>query len=240
MFASLNLGMGLVIAGLVFVILVWGLVTLLPRGQAVEKNKSSEIFPDPDQSADAIVVIQAGGRVDYVNARAREWFGLRENDQADLERLLRRVRPSDDFLDVCASPGQKRLSLNGKPVEATSYQVPGVYPQMLVSLRGMDFMPGLQAGDKDLSSSILKSVTDFSQSIASSLDFESVVRSILDNVFQLVPADVLEVKAWDPDTQAFVAYRYQDANGSGRKLVHSTRVCSAVSVRRSSNRACRC
>jgi GAF domain-containing protein len=221
MFASLNLGMGLVIAGLVFVILVWSLVTLLPRGQAVEKNKSSEIFPDTDQSIDAIVVIQAGGRVDYVNPRAREWFGLSENDQANLERLVRRVRPSNDFLDVCATPGQKRLSLNGKPVEATSYQVPGAYPQMLVSLRGMDYTPGLQADGKELSSSLLKTITDFSQSIASSLEFESVVRSILDNVFQLVPADILEVKTWDADTQAFVAYRYQDANGSGRKLVHS-------------------
>ena len=39
MFASLNLGMGLVIAGLVFVILVWGVVTLLPRGQAAGQNK---------------------------------------------------------------------------------------------------------------------------------------------------------------------------------------------------------
>ena len=109
MFASLNLGMGLVIAGLVFVILVWGLVTLLPRGQAAGQNKAPVSLPDSNQSTDAIVVIQPGGRVDYVNARAREWFGLRDNDQASLERLLRRVRPPDDFLDVCASPGQNGL-----------------------------------------------------------------------------------------------------------------------------------
>ena len=38
MFASLNLGIGLIIAGLVFVILVWGAVTLLPRGQAAGQN----------------------------------------------------------------------------------------------------------------------------------------------------------------------------------------------------------
>jgi GAF domain-containing protein/nitrogen-specific signal transduction histidine kinase len=222
MFASLNLGMGLVIAGLVFVILVWGLVTLLPRGQAVGQNKAPVSLLDSNQSADAIVVIQPGGRVDYVNARAREWFGLRENDQASLERLLRRVRPPDDFLDVCAAPGQKRLSLNGKQVEATSYQVPGVYPQMLVSLRGMDFLPALQAGDKELSTSILKIVTDFSQSVASSLDIESVVRSILDNVYQLVPADLMEVKVWDEDKQTYLAFRYQDMNGLGHKLVSST------------------
>ena len=170
MFASLNLGIGLVIAGLVFVILVWGLVTLLPRNQAIEQNKSAEIFPESGHSTDAIVVIQQGGRVDYINTQAREWFGLRKDDQADLDGLLRRIRQPDDFLEVCASPGQKRFSLNGKPVEATSYQVPGVYPQMLVSLRGMEFLPGLQAGDHELSSSILKTITDFSKSIASSLD----------------------------------------------------------------------
>ena len=87
--------------------------------------------------------------MDYINTLAREWFGLRANDQPNLERLLRRVRPPDDFLNVCAAPGQKRLNLNGRQVEATSYQVPGAYPQMLVSLRGMDFLPALQAGDKE-------------------------------------------------------------------------------------------
>jgi GAF domain-containing protein/nitrogen-specific signal transduction histidine kinase len=222
MFASLNLGIGLVIAGLVFVILVWGLVTLLPHGQAAGQTRAPVTPFETYQSTDAIIVIQPGGRVDYINARAREWFGLQENDQPDLERLLRRVRPSDDFLNVCAVPGQKRLSLNGRQVEATSYQVPGAYPQILVSLRGMDFLPALQTGDNEISSSILKMVTDFSQSVASSLDFESVVSSILDNVYQLVPADLLEVKTWDADKQAFVAYRYQDANGLGRKLVSST------------------
>lgn len=219
MFASLNLGMGLVIAGLVFVILVWGLIALLPRGQAAVQNRSQVELPVSDQFTEAIVIIQPGGRVDYVNARAREWFGLRENDQADLERLLRRVRPPDDFLEVCAAPGQKRLSLDGRQVEATSYQVPGVYPQILVSLRGMDFMPALQAGEKELSSSVLKIVTDFSQAVNSSLDFESVVRSILDNVYQLVPANLMEVKVWDEFKRSFIAYRYQEANGSGRILV---------------------
>ncbi len=221
MFASLNLGIGLVIAGLVFVILVWGLVTLLPRGQSVGQRKAPVAVAQTNQSSDAIVVIQPGGRVDYLNARAREWFGLQESDLPDLERLLRRVRPPDDFLEVCAVPGQKRLSLNGRQVEATSYQVPGAYPQMLVSLRGMDFLPALQAGDREVSSSILKIVTDFAQSVSSSLDFELVVRSILDNVYQLVAADLMEVKAWEQDKRVFTAYRYQDANGSGRKLVSS-------------------
>jgi GAF domain-containing protein len=222
MFASLNLGIGLVIAGLVFVILVWGVLSLLPRVQASQELKTPFVSSNLNQSNDAIVVIESGGRVDYVNARARDWFGLHENDTADLERLLRRVRPSDDFLDVCAAPGQKRLSVNGRTVEVTSYQVPGAYPQMLISLRGLDLHPALQTGNNEFSSTILKIVTDFSQSVASSLDFESVVRSILDNVLRLIPADLLEVKAWDEDLRAFVSYRFEEANGSGRKLVRAT------------------
>ena len=183
--ASLNLGIALVVAGLMFVILVWGLLQLLPRTQAAGQEQLPFVLPESNQSNDAVLVIQSGGRVEYVNARARDWFGLADNDPADLERLIRRVRPPDEFLDVCAAPGQKRLSVNGRLVEVTSYQVPGVYPQMLVSLRGMDLAPTFAAASPALSSSTLRMVTDFSQAIASSLDFDSVVLAILENALRM-------------------------------------------------------
>src|SRR5581483_4864648 len=68
---------------------------------------------------------------------------------------------------------------------------------------------------------LLKVITDFGQSIASSLDLEAVARSVLDNVVRLVSADTLELKVKDEDTQTFVSYRFQESNGSGRKLVRS-------------------
>src|SRR5512147_1261062 len=118
MFASLNLGIALIIAGLVFVILVWAVLSLLPKERASGQAAGPASTPEDDgKSGDAVVVIQPGGRVDYVNMQARDWFGLRDNDPADLERLLRRVRPADDFLSVCAEPGSKRLSIAGKSVE---------------------------------------------------------------------------------------------------------------------------
>ncbi len=231
MFASLNLGIGLVIAGLVFVILVWGVLSLLPRVQAPGQKPASVAPVDDGQSGDAIVVIQPGGRVDYLNAQARDWFGLRESDPADLERLLRRVRPADDFLDVCAVPGNKRLSVNGRSAHVTSYRVPGVYPQMLISLRGAELMPASGAQSDELASSLLKTVTDFSEAVASSLDFESVVRSVLDNVLRLVPADMLELKAWDEETRAFLTFRFEEANGSGRSWSALLRANSATSAK---------
>jgi PAS domain S-box-containing protein len=220
MFASLNLGIALVIAGLVFVILVWGVLSLLPRAQATERKEHplAPEAPEKEAGSDAIVVIQQGGRVDYVNAQARDWFGLRDNDPADLERLVRRVRPPDDFLEVCAAPGNKRLNVNGKAVEVTSYRVPGVQPQMLISLRGMEMAPALAADGSEFSSSMLRIITEYSEAIASSLEFEPVVHSILDYVLRLIPADLIELKAWDAETRAFTTYRFEESNGSGRKL----------------------
>ena len=222
MFASLNLGMGLVIAGLVFIILVWGLLRLLPRSQSLGQTALHPIIPpDLNQSTDAVLIIQPGGRVDYVNAQAREWFGLRENDPTDLERLMRRVRPPEDFMDVCAAPGQKRVSVNGKLADITSYQVPGAYTQMLVSLRGIDLSPALTGSGGQIASSILTIITDYNRTIASSLDMEMVVRLILDNIIRIVPADLLEIKVPDAASPSFASYRFQDANGAGRKLIRS-------------------
>jgi len=222
MFASLNLGIGMIIAGLVFVLLVWGLLRLLPRSQSSGQiNYHPLVPPNLNQSTDAVLIIQPGGRVDYVNAQAREWFGLRENDPTDLEHLMRRVRPPEDFMDVCAAPGQKRVSVNGKLADITSYQVPGVYTQMLVSLRGIDLTPALTGSDGQVTSSILTIITDFSRAISSSLDLETVVRLILDNIIRIVPADLLEIKVSDAASQSFASYRFQDANGVGRKLIRS-------------------
>lgn len=221
MFESLNLGIGLIIAGLVFVILVWGLLRLLPRAPVKAPAAVVHVPSDAGSSDDAVVLIQSGGRVEYVNARAREWFSLGEQDAPDLERLLRRVRPPDDFLTICSTPGQKRLNVSGRPVDVTSYQVPGTYPQMLVSMRSLELAPSLSLDGGQLSSSILRIVTDFSKSITASLDLDSVIRAILESVLRLVPADVLELKTWDQDTRSFVAHRFQEGNGSGPTVARS-------------------
>ncbi len=218
--AGLELGIGLVIAGLVFVILVWGLLRLLPnREQSPNFEIAAGMHPTVPESSEAILIVQSGGRVESLNTPAREWFGLREEDVADLERLARRARPPDDFLDVCAAPGQKRISVNGKLAELTSYQVPGPYPRMLVSLRELDLAPALADNNPDVSSSILKVIVEFGQAIASNLTLASVLRSILDNVGRLVAADLLEIKVWNKDLQGYDVYQLQ---GETHQLISVT------------------
>jgi len=53
--------------------------------------------------------------------------------------------------------------------------------------------------------------TDFSQGIAVSLNLESTIRSILENVGRLMPSELLELKLWDVERKALVPYRFQQS-----------------------------
>src|SRR5919109_5026107 len=114
MLAGLGAGLALVIPavvlGLSVLILIW--LRQLPRNaSAASESTASVSSPDSSSLNEAVLIVQIGGRVEYVNDLAREWFGLREGEYPDLERLIRRTRPAEDFLNICARQGEKRLSV---------------------------------------------------------------------------------------------------------------------------------
>ena len=212
-----GLGISLFIAGLVFVVLVWVALRVFPRTYtAAQADVNSFSFPDSSKSNDAIIILQPGGRVEYISALARTYFNMHENEPYDLERLARRVRPTDDFLDLCAASGHQRVSISGKLVEISSFEIPGAYPMMLISLRGKELIPALEQSN-GASEEILRVVTEFSQSIAANLNLETTVQSILENVSRLVSSDRLELNLWDAEDQVLTPYRFQlsDLNFSG-------------------------
>lgn len=206
-----GLGVSLLVAGLVIVSLALLVLRSLSRSQiAGQSVLTSNQFSNNTKSNDAVVILQPGGRVEYMSPRARDFFGLRENEPYDLERLARYVRPADDFLEVCSVPNSKRVSINGKLIELASFEVPGVYPMMLVSLRGKEgALTESTNGNGSSSNEILQLATSFSQSIATSLDLNTTIRSILNNVSKLVPSDVLELKLWDDERKMLMPYRNQ-------------------------------
>lgn len=221
MLAGLDFNIGLLTIGLASLFLVWAVLNVLPRSQNTTKGSGAlPNLPEVQQSTDAVLIAEAGGRVGYLNALARQWFALGEDEPADLERLVRRVRPMDDFLDVCSHPGQKRLTVNGKLLEATSYEVPGAFPMVLVSFRALDLTPILSSGEA--SDSILKVSTDFSQAIASSLDLGTTIQAVLDNVNRLVPAEVMELKVWDSAHQMLIPYWGQEPGSGSQGATRAT------------------
>ena len=211
---SVGLGVGVFIAGLVIVTLALLVLRFMARTQSTPQVES--VSPNSTlskNSKEAVIVLQPGGRVEYISASARSYFNLRDDEPYDLERLARHVRPSDDFIDLCVVPGTRRVSVDGKPVELASFEVPGVYPRILISMRGKDASSALGNGGEG-SDEILRVATEFSQGIAASLDLDTTVHSILDHVGRLVPSDVLELKLWSAERNALVPFRYQNSNAN--------------------------
>ncbi|HJQ14541.1 MAG TPA: GAF domain-containing protein, partial [Anaerolineales bacterium] len=218
MLAGLDAGLALVISAVVLGVLVLAVIWLrqLPRNASIASESTATFSsPEPSPLNEAVLIVQVGGRVEYVNDMAREWFGLREGEQPDLERLIRRARPAEDFLNLCARQGQKRLSVGGRLVDATSYQVPGPYALMLISMRNVELSTSFDQPGAD--SSILRIVSEFAKNVSASLNLDDTLYAILINVSHLIPADVLEVKVWDETTQALIPYTLE-SSGSSRAV----------------------
>src|SRR5690349_14076111 len=218
MLAGLEAGLALVIFAVVLGLIVLTVIWLrqLPRNASNPAEHAATLAsPEPSPLNEAVLIVQVGGRVEYVNDLTREWFGLREGEQPDLERLIRRARPAEDFLNLGAQQGQKRLSVGGRLVDATSYQIPGPYALMLVSMRNVEVSTSFNDAGAD--SSIVRTVSDFGRNVSASLDLEDTLYAILINVSHLVPADVLEIKVWEDVTQSLVPYTLE-SSGSSRAV----------------------
>ena len=218
MLTGLQAGLALVvlavILGLIVLTVIW--LRRLPRNASLASEATAPFSsPDPSPLSEAVLVVQVGGRVESMNDLAREWFGLREGEPPDLERLIRRARPAEDILNLCARQGQKRLSIGGRLVDATSYQVPGPYPLMLISMRSVELSTSLDEVSAD--ASLLRIVSDFGKNVSASLELEDTLYAILLNVSHLVPSDILEIKVWDEASQSLIPYTLE-SSGSSRAV----------------------
>ncbi len=89
----LLLGAGLFAATLVA-------LRITPRLQPAAKTPASPPATKPNPTHnEAVLLVQSGGRVIYINQAAREWFNVWE-EEPNLESLARRTRPSEALPDA--------------------------------------------------------------------------------------------------------------------------------------------
>ncbi|MFN8412157.1 MAG: GAF domain-containing protein [Anaerolineales bacterium] len=218
---SAGLGIILLAAGLVLILLVLAFLRLSSGAQkSIQDGVKHFALYDSTQSNDAVMILQPGGRIEYMSEAARSYFDLRENEPYDIERLARRVRPSEDFLDLCASPGSKRVTVGGKLVEVSSFEVPGTIPVMLISIRGKEIIPIMEQGGTS-SEEMFRVVSEFNQSIAASVTLESAVYSILEYVHRVVPCEILELKLWNSEENIFIPFRVRESSDSIEQVKNS-------------------
>ena len=165
-----------------------------------------------------MLIVQSGGRVNYINSTARRWLELHDGEQPNLEVLARRIRPSEDFLKLCTEEGQVRFSVNGRPMEAVSYHVPGLAKSLLISMRRPDLASAEVWQSQEISNSALKILTDLGKAVAASPDLSTTIQVILDNLERLIPSDVLEIKLWKDENRVLIPYRMGLRAGSENEL----------------------
>ena len=234
------IGFLLLLLGAGFFALTLGLLRFLPRLRPSLKTSaipSSSLQLPPHN--EAVILVQSGGRVAYINQQARELFNVWEEDP-NLESLARRARPSETFLVLCAAEGQARFSLSGRFVDATSYQT--TLPSngslgeqgalMLVTFRrpqivldGDNRQGGMAAGQEnrlsDVPSQTFSIFAELSQAMASSLELETALQAILESVERLIPSDHLEITVWEPENQSLTPYRLVGLPGVDRNIEKS-------------------
>ena len=207
MFASTGVGFVLILLALAFLVPVLAIVLLRRTSSKPFSSPQGDPSLTPLDSSninEAVLLVQSGGRVEYVNGLARDWFGLHPEEVPDLEHMMRRAKPAEEFLGICAKPDQKRISIRGRLVEATSYQVPGLYAQVLVTMKAVEF--SRDASEPRGGLSVLRLISDFGKDLSASLELNDVLHAALLHVSQLISSDMLEIKTWDATSQSFTTF----------------------------------
>jgi PAS domain S-box-containing protein len=214
----------LLMGGIAFA-LVWAILRFIPRMRGIQPTfsvpnaKTKRSLEEQATSQNGVIIVQRGGRIDYVNGVAREWFNLLEGETPNLEILASRIRPASEFLKLCASEYKGRFSLNGQPLECASYWIPGLVPSLLITMNRIEMRLGGAGGEG--ASSALKILSDFNHSVSTQIELQPTIRAILESLERLVPVDVLELKLWHPEQQKLTPYRLVSGPRSTHRLEKS-------------------
>ena len=215
---TVSLGTLLLSLGLFFLLLTLLLLRASKKMKPLQNTAPrQQISSDVPPHEDSIMLIQPGGRVIYLNQTARSKFELWE-EEPNLERLARRSRPGDVFLSLCSTEGTARFSIDGRPMEGTSYFVPnGNGHNVLLSIRSQQISV-FGSEDSENISETFEILTELSQAMAASLDLEVTLDAILQSIERLIPSDFSEITIWNADNQWLVPYRFFGLQGVDRHI----------------------
>lgn len=216
--STTSLGIIMLVLGGMFLLSVRFALPLAARTRPKSSNQFDSPIDLPIPALDcAVMVIEAGGKVSFANQLTQEWFELSE-DEINLESLARRTRPSEAFLGLCAQEGQARFSLDGRLVQGYSYRMPDhPSPAHMLSLQRLQLVgsPDSDTGDEitplnrseATPKAYLEIVTELSQAMASNLDLNATIKTILEIIERLIPSDYSEVTIWDAKGESVTPYR---------------------------------
>lgn len=221
------LGVILVVFGLSAALLI--LLLLQKFSQSRTQFKATPNTPTPVEDSDpsqAILIVQPGGRISYISRQAREWFDAWE-EVPSLERLSRKITPTNPFIELCVAQGERQFHLDGRLVHVLSYSIPyGDHRATFLAFHSSQLFAG-KNGDPFAGSSGLVTIpaiqvlNQLGQAMATSLDFDITITAILKNAGNLIPADFAEITTCDRQSQRLTTYHLLGADGDNPELEKS-------------------
>ena len=215
-------GVLIALVGAVLLVLARSLLRLAENAASAQTPlvPASDAFleKEAEEGQDAVLLVLSGGRVRYLNALARQWFGLQPEDRPSLEFLAHRLRPEDEFVRVCAAPGRARLTLATRAVEAVSYAVPYQGEMaVLVTLRPLQLLPTEEGEAAPApTAETVRALVEIGQDVSAHQTLEEALQAVAEAVDRLVPADVISLSLWDEAHQRLQPYHYA---GGERKVL---------------------
>jgi signal transduction histidine kinase len=203
------LGLALLLGGAALAAAVW--LAVRPLARWLRRKPQAPITPplpiDLEPSDHAVIVARPGGRVDYVNARGRDWFQL-DGEAPNLDHMARSARPKDLFLELFADEGRARLSIADRPVDAVSNRVSFDSEQSLV----ITLSPLETASPEGVARPLgdlltVDSMLSLSRAISDRGTVAETAQAVLASVSELLPIDMLELNLWDEASQSLSPFR---------------------------------
>lgn len=144
-----------------------------------------------------VIVTEGRGHLVYMNARAREWFGI-NGSEPNLALLASRTSPSELFHDLFADEGQASFRLGTKRVQGASHVIPGLEGRRIVVILKELTLP---ADEKEVfdPAPALMILQDISRTITEGMDLRQTLNSVLVTIGQVIQYDSAEINLWDRD-----------------------------------------
>lgn len=215
---SVSLGILLFFGGILFLVIALFFVRVVSRRDGFVGTIESQVQGQGISGHhEAVLVIQSGGKVAYLNQTAQEIFDVWQ-DLPNIERLAKKTRPLDTFLGLCAGEGKASFSIDGQSMEGVSYFVPNGNGNSVVLTIRPHQRDSISGEGGSYASQTLEVISAMGQSMQADLDLETTLDEILSSVSQLVPTDFSEISIYDAEMQHLIPYRWTGVKGLDRRV----------------------
>ncbi|RMF32740.1 MAG: GAF domain-containing protein [Chloroflexi bacterium] len=191
---------------LLIVITLLGLGWWLRRRSMIIRRPFDESQQILNNLQDAVLVADLQGRILFANVVAQAWLDVRPSG-GDLHDLTSLITPQDTFLSLLETGGEEHLQVGGRAMWVLCQRVPlNGSPVISLILRDVTTTEALLAEERRRAHefSILNQIA---QAINASLDLDTVLKAILDNLRTLGDYRAARVCLWDEASNRLIVRR---------------------------------